>query len=244
MRSAKRKKPDDNSDINIHPFSLTHLPVEIQARIIEFACRLPPLSLNDIAATPETEVPTSQAAIRSSIPSRTLLDLDFPTTLSLALTSRTMYTHAVAVLWSHVRLNRPSQLRAFQGALSTRPYHGRFVKSLHIGPDDKDEYLELSWYPIMIGQASQTGRLHEYISTTLRSPEERQLRPKWSQDIDAFPISREAARDCRELALVAAIQAASDSIDVDFKNQAPNYARRTVQDVSALHTFRIFSTDS
>lgn len=66
------------------------------------------------------------------------------TMISLLRTAKTFYATIIPMLYAHVRLSRPSTLRAFQRTLSDRPSLGQLVRSLHIGAD---EPLPETWWP-------------------------------------------------------------------------------------------------
>lgn len=120
--------PAAESDATPHspsaPTSFWHLPYELRHLIILTACSSPGL-------------PRHTTVGRSADCTTTML--------ALLQTARVFYPVIVPLLYSHVRLTRPSALKSFQQTLAARPSLGRLVKALHIGPD---EPLPGDWLPI------------------------------------------------------------------------------------------------
>lgn len=75
--------------------------------------------------------------------------LDYPTTLTLALLSREVYSYVATILYDHVVINKISQLKLFVRALQLRPPLGRLVRSLWIG--DMEAWQE-SW-SVLLGDS-------------------------------------------------------------------------------------------
>lgn len=104
--------------------SFWHLPYELRHLIILTACG-PPVHRRHTKVNRSTECTT--------------------TMLALLRTARVLYPIITPLLYSHVRLTRPSALKSFQQTLAARPSLGRVVKALHIGPD---EALPIDWFPM------------------------------------------------------------------------------------------------
>lgn len=65
--------------------------------------------------------------------------------MRLTLSCRAFNSFATSLLYAHVRLTRPSDLRLFHQALASRPALGMLVKSLHVGPEETQPE---HWWPI------------------------------------------------------------------------------------------------
>lgn len=139
-----RKKPKICPPL-IATFPLSDLPKEVQGWIIELACRLPPLSSSSYSSSSSSFSSSSSSqdgtshlgggpalsSLTDPLTSKPIhVDLDSPTTLSLALVSRSFHSQVDQVLYSHIRITRPSALLALQRTLVSRPQLGPIIKSL------------------------------------------------------------------------------------------------------------------
>lgn len=96
--------------------SLWTLPEEIRNIVLSRAC----------SKHPKADYATSS--------SRWKVNLDTKMVLSLMLVSRDLYDYFQPLLWTHVRIEKPSALFQLHAALSSCPANGAFIKSLHLGP--------------------------------------------------------------------------------------------------------------
>lgn len=184
------------------------LPQELRTFTLELACYLP-LTKEDAA---------------SSSSSDWHLHLDAPTVASLALVSREFYTTFNPLLYSRVRLTRPSELSSFHDALTSCPSNAEHVTSLHLGPLSD---LASGWWPISTrGEASneddpndsdpQRLRPVVHFKTSLTTRDEaRGLLPKWAKPERDWAYKR-PPQDCQERAVCKAIKAALREVDVDL----------------------------
>lgn len=105
------------------------LPEELRLQVLDLACY---------------RHATKEELESSTIDSSLLFRIDFATIVRLALVSRYFHDTLLPVLWSHVKLTRPSHLAAFHRALTATPSRALLVKSLHLGPL---EDLPEGWWP-------------------------------------------------------------------------------------------------
>lgn len=123
------------------------LPAELQHRILFAACELPVIERR-------TSVGLSTSCTE--------------TILSLMKASRSFYAVVTPLLYHHVRLPRPSNLRQFHQTLAARPLLGRMVKSIHIGTD---EALPKDWWPST--NVYRNDKLEKLFMLRLASPSSR-----------------------------------------------------------------------
>lgn len=224
MLLSKHKRQEDDSSSSVFPF--LYLPNELQAKIIELACRMP-----SIKKDPYPDLTKLRDARR---PPRTLLDLDLETTLDLTTVCQSIYPHAARVLYSHIRVTRPSSLQLLHRSLVERPSSGLDIKSLHIGPTDRNPYRR--WWPIEPAWADHG--LEEYgcgtatLSDSSWTLEDELRMPQWYGS-GSWPISpTRSPPDCRGISVVEAIKAAQRFIDVDLEVSPCNFARQDIGMVS------------
>lgn len=185
----------------------TILPQELRAYILELACQLP-------------------AALGKP---QALTTLDVPTALNVALASRELHTTAVKMLYAHVRLLDLGAMRKFEHALRSRPsLLPRMVRSLHLGPEDE---LPEHWWPISF-HCSEHEEPGAHLKTSLwDSEEEGKLLPLWFKRPGRVCLER-PPQDCQDLALVAAVDAAIRSINVDLSHKRMDAQGRVIGLVS------------
>lgn len=193
------------------------LPSELQQRILLLACRSPPL------------LATTGAAFSNS--KFSLLSLDIPTTLNLALSTRQLYPFIMGLLYAHVKITTVSALRCFQYALSSRPALGRLVKSLHIGPVDD---LPRHWWPLESGSSrAADGNAETWLATSLNEGDA-DKRPSWCGPRQKWPLSDDAKETpvCHDRAVSRAIATAFKTVDVDphilHCNRGPDGCRERI----------------
>lgn len=199
------------------------LPLELQQGIVALACGPP-------------AIPRHTRAGRSTDCTTTML--------RLLQAGRAFSGLATPLLYSHVRLSRPSGLRAFHQTLATQPELGLLVESLHIGEDDA---LPNHWWPLRT-----TGRKEpDYDSEDDQSE-------RWLDHLDyGTPEPKDPYRiffrlnlggegrwrgclfyehelnapndlDAAHLALDRAFDAASRDLDVNLQRRDRNYAERKI----------------
>lgn len=198
------------------PFSnFGFLPPDLQARIITVSC------------WPSTASPSSREA---DCP---VSRLDICTAKSLALVCKAFHPIAVKALYEHVRVGRPSTLRMLVDSIIARPYLGRLIKSLHIGPSDP---LPDDWWPIID---------RETLCIHLNALPEDRSASWWSSGPHHHPISIERPLDVNCLsrarrALEAAVDEASGSLDVDLRRFSYNRTGSIMNTVSRRETCQSF----
>lgn len=199
--SDKVMTPSDASA----PAFFLQLPRELANRIISLACRAPGPSI------PAYE----------NVSFRSPLALDVETTLNLAQVSRAINEVVVGILYYAIRLTRPSALLELLHAVSLRPELGRLIKNLHIGAEET--LVNDSDWPLEM-QDTENGEGLEYptlrLKTSLWHPDDDDddilsaTLPGWCQSQQSWPL--EPGRlDCAGSAVMAAINAALDAIDVE-----------------------------
>lgn len=72
-------------------------------------------------------------------------NIDYRTTLSIALVSRQLYNSVVPLLYTHVRLTKPSDLVFYARTAATRPDLTKLTKSLWMGPDENHMEARDHW---------------------------------------------------------------------------------------------------
>lgn len=162
----------------------------------------------------------------------THLDIDSPTTLSLALVSRSFHSQVDQVLYSHIRITRPSALLHLQRTLVSRPQLGRIMKSLWVGPDD---HLKSDWWPLKLitFDGNPFGPADTWISASLTWLREEQLIPLWVRTA-SWPVKgRYTPTDCRGLAIHRALIAAQKDLNVDLSRKGYNHGRNQIEEASA-----------
>lgn len=230
--SPPRKKARPSPLTN---FPLTDLPQEVQGWIIELACRLPFMSSASFSSPdsshPGEGLPVPFAA--DSFDSKpTHFDIDSPATLSLALVSRSFHSQVDQVLYSHIRITRPSALLALQRTLVARPQLGRIIKSLWVGPDDQ---LETNWWPL---QKEDTRGLDDgapiaWLSSSLSWLHEGHLIPLWIRQA-RWPVQTfRSPGDCRGTAIHNALAAAQKALNVDLNFTRWNHSKTRIEEASA-----------
>lgn len=137
--------------------------------------------------------------------------IDLAHAKSLVTVSRDCYALVSGAVWRHVRLLRPSALRAFHAAIKSNPPLARLVRSIHVGPE---EQLHWQGWPLR-ASAFGADRQHLevpmlFLSTTLT---EEQL-PRWVKPGSAFNIGH-PEQDCKGVAVDLAIGEALAGIDVE-----------------------------
>ena len=145
-------------------------------------------------------------------------EVDAATTLRLASTSRWLYQRVVFFLYRDIKITRPSALALLQRAVSSHPQLGRVIKSLHVGPED--EATEGKTSPITM----QARRPHAQgswqpasyrISSSLRSPREVGLLPRWSTPGKEWCFNHEG-EDAKALIISRALLAINESLGLDL----------------------------
>lgn len=214
-------------------FALTKLPQEVQATIIELACRLPrPSSLDDDEETEGSgRGPAWLYVAHLFAPKPTVVDLDVPTTLSLALVSREVSSQVATILYGHVRLAQPSALRSLHQTLASKPELGRHIRSLSVGPKGK---LDAGW-PSLLGFSRNQGPTVTCLSSSLSWLREDHLIPVWVKGLH-FPVHAQlSSPDCRGVALFKALASAQNTFDVDVSKQPYSRKGALIDEVSELY---------
>lgn len=151
------------------------------------------------------------------------LRLDRKTIWSLALVSRAFNAAFTNALYSHVKLERPSELADFRQALVLKPSYGLLVKSIHIGPLSD---LPKGWWPLRSKQI-EDGPLDEHgqpeeveaailVKTSLTRSDP--TRPRWCKPGKEWAYEL-PVRTCYGRAVSDAIRVALEEIGVELHNQ-------------------------
>lgn len=205
--------------------SFNDLPFELKKRIIDLACRpsIPSPSSLAHAASSETAANTSPRTKVAPL-------LDLKTTLSLLLTSTSLYALVLPILWRNVSVTRPSALAFFQRTLSAGPQLGALVKSLHAGPADQ---LPEGFYPLstpdgeLIPNPRATYTPAMLITTSLRSAKEQQLVPQWC-DPEGKSVCNRRSTDPHAMDTFETLVAAQRDLDVDLSDDLKSYQAKTL----------------
>lgn len=197
--------------VGLEGFAL--LPHELRIVIFRLACRLPPRS---------SSAPSSTGSIATGLsPHSALPGLDVATTVSLARVCRSLYAQLTPLIWSHIWINRPSDLVSLQKAIAARPQLGRLIHSLHVGPDTElpDSFFPLDQTkhgrPIAYGDVAGSQEFVTWITTTLRGGNEAPLLPRGCSPTKRWTLD-EPDFDCQSLAVYQALIAAQRTVDVSF----------------------------
>lgn len=178
------------------------LAPELQTRITLLACRSP------------------EAGYERNPADRSLVALDFQTTLSLTLSSRALYALVTPILYANVRITRPSILADFLAAIERNPALGKLVRSLHLGPET---HLPQHWWPVALHPMG-TGdfpQIH-HLATSLR---DETLLPRWCCPARSWPLwVGSGTTSWRNEAVIDAITTAQRQVDVSL--QRPRYNSR------------------
>lgn len=234
MSSVTKRKRSGRHEAT---FPLFRLPPEIQATIIELACRLRPLPGNDHHDQRVGRVPPVVLfkESRKAKPKRLVTDLDMPTTLALALTSRAAYNHVVRILYSHVRIERPTALHALEKTLASRPRLGRLIKSLHLGPSEGEgeDSTRIRWV-VNAEDPRMLGNPVPHVTATLSWLKEEHLIPRWCGELE-WPLRvMHLPSDCRGIAISDALAVAQRAADVDLCREPYSRSGALIGSVSTV----------
>lgn len=144
------------------------------------------------------------------------------TLLKLCLVSKDMNEFAMTRLYAAVRLPKPSTLRAFQQTLSSWPFLGRLVKSLHVGADKP---LGDDWWPIHIANGSSGRVFRLNLDSGSEGRQMADVRPYYDLKLDR----NEDDEDSR--AFHSALQAACRHLNVDSEAEFKGFDSR--QDIGS-----------
>lgn len=175
--------------------SFWKLPYELRTRIIILACGPPVLPCN---------TPVGRSIDCTS------------TMLSLLRATRIFYPTVIPLLYAHVRLPRPSNLRSFQRTLGSRPLLGRLVRSLHVG---EDQPLPEHWYPVRSSGCNVEH--HSLFRLNLGSAEGTAF---WIRcQVHEHQLDHFDRDDPKDAALHAALQTLSQDLNINFRRRRYNF---------------------
>lgn len=147
------------------------------------------------------------------------LRLDRKTIHSLTLVSRQFHSTFNPVLYSHVKLTKPSILAEFRQSLFEKPSLGGMVKSLHLGPLSE---MREGWWPVRFKNPSRESGLDDTINllkTSLTNRDEKR-RPRWCKPGKEWAYDM-PARTCYASAVGRAIRAALEGVGLKLLD--PDY---------------------
>lgn len=113
-----KAQANDTSPATSFP-AFTRLPSHIAQRILVLACRSAPSSCHPLDAA-----------------KRGRLELDATTTTSLARVSKAINKVITPILWTSIRIVKPSALIELAAAVEARPILGQRIKNLHFGGEE------------------------------------------------------------------------------------------------------------
>lgn len=245
MLSTKRKREEvsdcssiSSSSNNSNIFPFFQLPNELRANIIELACRMPTIRKDKLYVS----LAWYREIIDKNRPPRNLLDLDMETTLALTSVCRALYPLVARVLYSHIRVTRPSALKMLQRTLSSQPLLGALIKSLHVGPDERMHLGRCC--PIERSADLEQERPLEPLSfrtaliTASYCTFEDDLRwPEWCAD-GQWPLkTAHPPPDCRSISVLNALGAVQQAIDVDSDKQPFSMSNQNLGYVSVAKSY-------
>lgn len=195
--------------------SFNSLPSELQLLIITEAVRADPA-----------------AGSGSSFSFSPCRNFDMQQALDLAPVSSACRSIIAGLLYSTVRITRPSMLKKFAVTLKERPDLAKLVQSLHLGPDsqlprqgDPENQLRCQGWPIQLDDLVAECPL-VYVETTLGEKDEEKL-PRWCRPGRNFSISV-PFKTCAGCAVGRAIDTVIAAIDVELRRRGYSETGRRI----------------
>ena len=167
--------------------SFLTLPFELQQNIVALACGPPTIDRWTLAG-------------RSNSCTAMMVRLLYA--------AKVFYPLVTPLLYSHVRLTRPSTLHAFARTLCDKPSLGELLESLHIG---EDEELPLDWWPVR--KDGVLGSKRRFLRLDLGDGDGQPWRSGASLELDTPTFEANAAK---AHALRQAFRAATKSLRVSL----------------------------
>lgn len=175
----------------------TLLPPELATRILLLACRSP---------SPTDKHPSKRSS----------LSLDIPTTLSLTLICKSIDKIITPLLYSAVRITRPSALLEILNTLEERSDLGKMIRHLHVG-DEYTLYQDDHDWPLVVEHMEDAMRLDYPVlwlkTSWVASDEEEGKLPRWCEPGRSWCLEPWRL-DCRGRAVVGMIEKAMQGVDV------------------------------
>lgn len=209
-------------------------PPEIQSVIIGFAC---------LKAEPSTSSSTPDfAALFPEIHNTEIFTrIDRPTMLKLLTVCKAFYSVTAPLLYRNATLSRPSALDSFARTLNAQPQLYKHIRSLFVGDLSKSPEWET---PLVARRRTLHFTVQEpfgsvskelpgstlpsawYLSSSLRSPKEAALLPRWCSRGQQVLLEAPETPEPRCQAVFEALQAVQRDLNVDLKrNRASLYGR-------------------
>lgn len=187
--------PSPSPSLSFPLFTL--LPPELATRILLLASRFP---------EPSCKHPSK----------RSPLALDISTTLSLALTCKSINKIVTPLLYNAVRITRPSALLEILNTLEERPSLSKLIRHLHVG-DECTLYQDDHDWPLVVEYMEDAMRLDYPVlwlkTSWVAQDEEENKLPRWCEPGRSWCLEPWRL-DCRGRAVASAIQLAIQGVDV------------------------------